>query len=68
MVSCLPGSLGDLCWFFIPSVQHRKRAVQDLLEMKSGNYLDRPRLILLAELSVVSPTTQSGGSPTWAMR
>ena len=39
------------------------RAAQDLLEKKSGNYSDRPRLILLAELSVVCPTTQSGSSP-----
>ena len=29
------------------------RAAQDLLEKKSGNYSDRPRLILLAELSVL---------------
>ena len=28
------------------------RAAQDLLEKKSGNYSDRPRLILLSELYV----------------
>ena len=37
------------------------RAAQDLLEKKSGNYSDRPRLILLAELSV--PPARNGILP-----